>query len=235
MAHPLDAALADPWSALRVAFGDPLHPGGEAATEALLDRAGVGPGTRFLDVGCGAGNALALARVRGARAAGVERQPDAAGAVRGDLGALPVASAAVDVALAECVLCLADDVAAAAAELRRVLRPAGRLAVSDVVVDGTPPDLPTPIARALCLDGAPERRDLPGALESAGFAVEDRVDHRDDLLGMRDRAAERVDYRGLLAALGDRGRALLDGIDRLEAAIENGRVGYVSLVARPGT
>lgn len=233
MAHPLDAAVADPWNALRLTVGGPLHPGGEAATVDLLERAGVGPGTRLVDVGCGAGNALDLARDRGASAVGIDRQPGGIEAVRGDLAALPIADASVDVAIAECVLCLADDFGAAAGELRRVLQPGGRLAVSDVVLDGPPPDLPASIARALCLEGAPERRDLPGALAGAGFAVEGRRDHREDLLAMRDRVAGRIDYERLLRAFGDRGQTLLDGIERLEAAIEDGRVGYISVVARP--
>ena len=231
MAHPLDVAMADPWGALRLAVGEPLHPGGDRATEALLDRAGVGPDTRLLDVGCGAGGALAIARGRGALAVGVDRRTGGRGAVRGDLGRLPVGDAVVEVVLAECVLCLGDDLGAAAGEVHRVLRPGGRLALSDVVVEGDVPRLPPPIRSVLCLDGSRSRSELRAGLEAAGFAVGESVDHRDDLLAMRDRAARRVDYEGLLGALGDRGAALLDGIGRLEAAIESGRVGYVSLVA----
>ncbi|PSP93754.1 hypothetical protein BRC91_09190 [Halobacteriales archaeon QS_4_62_28] len=74
--------------------------------------------------------------------------------------ALPVSDGAVDVVLAECVLCLADDLDAALAETDRVLAPDGRLALSDVVVEGDVPDLPDPIARALCLTGSRERRSL---------------------------------------------------------------------------
>jgi hypothetical protein len=48
---------------------------------------------------------------------------------------------------------------------------------------------------------------------------------------MRDRATERVDYRGLLGLFGDRGRRILDGVDALEEAVEDRRVGYVSVVA----
>ena len=70
------------------------------------------------------------------------------------------------------------------------------------------------------------------AVEDAGFAVADVRDHRDDLLAMRDLVADRVDYERLLPLLGDRSDALLDGIRDLEAAAEDGRLGYVSLVAR---
>ncbi|MFB6303026.1 MAG: class I SAM-dependent methyltransferase [Haloferacaceae archaeon] len=239
MSHPVDALLADPWPALRLALGEPLHPGGRAATEALLDRADVGVGTRLLDAGCGAGTALDLARRRGARPVGIDRRPATeadseppSATVRGDVSRLPVRDGAVDVVLAECVLCLSPAVDRSLAEFRRVLTPGGRLALSDVVVDGDPPDLPAPLAEALCLTGPRSRGALRERVERAGFAVTDVRDHRDDLLAMRDRAARRLDYEALLGALGDRGRALRDGVARLERAVESGRVGYVSLVAR---
>lgn len=230
---PLDAAMADPWGALRFVLGEPLHPGGAEATEALLDRAGVTRGTRLLDVGCGAGGALSLARQRGARAVGLDRQPDTTseGVLRGDLTDLPVRDGSVDVVLAECVLCLSPALPRSLAEGRRVLDADGRLALSDVVVEGDPPELPAPIAEALCLTGPRGRAEVVARVERAGFAVDDVRDHREDLLAMRDRATDRVDYEGLLGALGDRGRELLEGVEQLEAAVESGRVGYVSLVA----
>jgi SAM-dependent methyltransferase len=239
VAHPVDALVSDPWGTLRLVLGEPLHPGGAEATASLLDRAGVGEGTRLVDAGCGAGGAVALARDRGALAIGVDRRAgtdadgDAGGTiVRGDLGHLPLRDAAVDVVLAECAICLSDSIDASLAEARRVVGDGGRLALSDVVVDGDPPDLPDAIAEALCLTGPRGRDELVARVERAGFAVaEDVRDHREDLLAMRDRAAERVDYAGLLGSLGARGRRLLEGVRELEAAVESGRVGYVSMVA----
>jgi hypothetical protein len=68
-------------------------------------------------------------------------------------------------------------------------------------------------------------------VSAAGFAVRELHDHREDLLATRDRMQERVDYESLLGVLGARGQRLLEGIEALEAAVEDGRVGYVSLVA----
>ncbi len=231
MQNPLDAALANPWGALRRVLGDPLHPGGTDATRRLLDRADVGADTRLLDAGCGAGEALELARDRGARAVGLDQDPSGSGTVRGDLAALPVRGHSVDVVLSECVLCLADDLDAALAESRRVLDPGGRLALSDVVVDGDVPDLPDPVARALCLTGKRERGALLERIEAAGFTVGEVKDHREDLLAMRDQVDDAVDYEGLLGLFGARGDRLLSGIDELETAVEDGRISYVSLVA----
>ena len=231
MAGLLDAMLANPWATLDAMVEGPLHPGGRDATADLLDRAGVGEGRRLLDVGCGAGDALALADERGAEAWGLDRSPGADRAVVGDAAALPLQEESVDVVLAECVLCL-TDLERALGEAERVLAPGGRLALSDVVVDGERPDLPAELARAFCLTGARRRETLIDRIETAGFTIEETRDHREDLLAMRDRVAARVDYEGLLGVMCERGRDLRAGVADLEAAVEDGRVGYVSVVAR---
>jgi SAM-dependent methyltransferase len=230
MAGLLDAALSNPWGMLDTMLAGPLHPGGTEATAALLDRAGVGPSTRLLDVGCGAGDALSVARDRGADALGIDPEPSTDRAVQGDAMALPIKGGSVDVLLAECVLCLTDlDVALA--EANRVLADGGRLALSDVVVDGDRPDVPDAAADALCLTGARSRDRLTGRVEAAGFTVADTANHHDDLLAMRDRVTDRVDYEGLLGMMGERGQRALSAIEAIEAAVEAGDISYVSLVA----
>ena len=148
----LDAALANPWGTLDTVLDGPLHPGGTEATAQLLDRADVGSGTRLLDVGCGAGDALTVARQRGADALGLDPDPSSNTdrVVWGDATALPIRDGAVDVLLAECVLCL-TDLPVALGEAHCVLDSGGRLALSDVIVDGDGPVVPYPIAEALCL------------------------------------------------------------------------------------
>jgi arsenite methyltransferase len=226
----LDAALANPWGTLDTFLDGPLHPGGTEATARLLDRAGVGSGTRVLDVGCGAGHALTVARERGADAVGIDPSPETDRAIRGDAMALPVRDDCVDVLLAECVLCL-TDLPVALAEAHRVLDDGGRLALSDVVVADDGPAIPDPVAGALCLDGARSRDRLRANLTDAGFEVQSVDDHHDDLLAMRDRVTDRVDYEGLLGLMGERGRRALDAIETVERAVERGEVSYVSVVA----
>lgn len=226
----VQAAIRNPYAALRLVLGDPLHPGGQSATEDLLDRAQVHAGTRLVDLGCGAGGALGLARDRGATAIGLDRQPGQ-GQVCGTLDRLPLADEWFDVALSECAICLADDLEAALAEAHRILVPGGRLALSDVTLTQPLEHVPAPMAKALCLTGQRHPDDLIGHLEAAGFEVTSRRDHRDELLAMRDEIAGKVDYEGLLGALGQRGRPLLAAVEEIETAVEDGTLGYVSLVA----
>lgn len=231
MEHPLAAMLTDPWQLLELALDGPLHPGGRDATEQLLDRAAVNEETRVLDIGCGAGESLHLARDRGARAIGLDRAPTTAGSVQGDMTSLPFRDDSFDVVLGECVLCLSPALDRTLSGVERVLKPGGRLALSDVTVEGEPPELPPPIDELLCLDGPRERAHIRQQIRNAGFEIDDVRTHRDDLLAMRDRIEDNLDYERLVTALGDRGADLRDGVEELEEAVVSGRIGYVSIVA----
>jgi hypothetical protein len=99
-----------------------------------------------------------------------------------------------------------------------------------MTVDGKVPSLPPRLERTLCLSGRRDESWIVDRIEGAGFTVHDRRDHHDDLLELRDDLAQRVDYEGLLGLLDD-GGAVAAGVERLESAVENGTVGYVSVVA----
>ena len=228
----LETALSKPWATLQTVLDGPLHPGGREATEGLLDRAGVTAGTRLLDVGCGAGESVTVARERGAAAIGLDHNPSGDGAVRGEMTQLPFRDESVDVVLAECVMCLASDREQALAEAHRILKPNGSLAVSDVVVEGSVPDLPQPIVQALCLQQSRSRASTLAGIENAGFAVEDVRDHNEELLEMQDRIANKINYEAMLPLLGERGAAILDGIQNAEAAVDDGEISYISVRAK---
>jgi SAM-dependent methyltransferase len=112
--------------------------------EALVAAAAPQPGERVLDIACGTGNAALLAAARGAEVVGVDaaqrllavaRERAAAAGVSaeflaGDLLALPVRDASVDVALSVFGVIFAADPGAAVGEVARVLRPGGRAFVS---------------------------------------------------------------------------------------------------------
>lgn len=110
------------------------------AVEPTLDAAGVGPGMRVLDVCTGPGILAEAALARGAEAVGLDFAPAwvaaARGRVRGaefiegDAQALPFPDAAFDAVVCGFGIIHLPDPAAALAEMRRVLRPGGRAAVS---------------------------------------------------------------------------------------------------------
>jgi sarcosine/dimethylglycine N-methyltransferase len=132
---------------------DEFHALGRPATMALADLAGVERGARVVDVGAGLGGpARYLAATYGARVTAVEptaRFRDACAeltrragladlvhVVDGSATKLPVAAASMDLVWMQAVAISVADKGAMARELRRVLRPGGRLAFFDSVARG---------------------------------------------------------------------------------------------------
>ena len=90
---------------------------------------------------------------------------------QGYLEDLPVESNTVDVIISNCVINLAPDKSRVFAEAFRVLKPGGKLAVSDIVTDGP---LPERVKKSLsawagCVAGAVEATDYIGMMEAVGF------------------------------------------------------------------
>ncbi len=169
-----------------------------------VGRAGLRPGEVVLDLGAGGGLDVILAARqvgpagavygldlsagmtrlarRNLRGAGLEN----VGLILGDLEAIPLRPGSVDVIISNCVINLTPGKVRALFEACRVLKPGGRLVVSDIVVDPDLNGLPVKereIRSALswtgCLAGALTTGQYRAFLEAAGFrAINIRIDYR---------------------------------------------------------
>jgi SAM-dependent methyltransferase len=93
----------------------------------------------------------------------------------GEIEHLPIADATVDVILSNCVINLSPEKLAVFTEAFRVLKPGGRLAISDVVATGPIPEAMRQQATAIasCISGAALIDDIEAMLAQAGFTKVD--------------------------------------------------------------
>ena len=150
----------------------------------------IAPGETVLDLGSGAGFDAFLAAARvgpTGRVIGVDMTPEMiekarANAARagyanvefraGDIEALPVADESVDLVISNCVLNLAPNKRRAFREIARVLKPGGRIAIADLVLDQPLPAALRDDANAYCscVGGAISRGSYLRGLRAAGLA-----------------------------------------------------------------
>jgi arsenite methyltransferase len=109
---------------------------------------------------------LALARANQAKA-GVTNVEF----LKGDIENIPLPNRSVDVIISNCVINLAADKRRVLAEAYRVLKPGGRLAVSDIVVRG---EMPASVRESMqlwvgCIAGALSEEEFTGILADSGF------------------------------------------------------------------
>jgi 7,8-dihydro-6-hydroxymethylpterin dimethyltransferase len=153
------------------------------------------PGQRVLDLGCGTGVECFIASGlvgQSGQVTGVdmldsmlELSERAAGGVAANLGyrnvefkkgyleELPMPDSSTDVIISNCVINLSPHKRRTFAEIFRVLRPGGRLVISDVVCE-TEPDAAIrndEVLRGECISGAFTQRDLFRILEESGFVA----------------------------------------------------------------
>ena len=108
------------------------HPGGEGHTRRMLELAALPQGARILDMGAGAGETLRLLRARGFDAVGIDLLPRAPEVLCADFLAAPFPEGSFDAVLSQCAFFVSGDVPGALREAKRLLKPGGKLLLSDV-------------------------------------------------------------------------------------------------------
>jgi arsenite methyltransferase len=109
---------------------------------------------------------LALARQNAARAGAANVE-----FVKGQIEAVPLPDASVDVVISNCVINLSVDKPAVLAEMFRVLVPGGRIGISDIVAEDqmSPADRAAAGSYVGCIAGALSRAEYLAGLAAAGF------------------------------------------------------------------
>jgi SAM-dependent methyltransferase len=185
-----DAATLDalPEAAVEKSFGCG-HP---------LQFAGVQPGQTVLDIGSGAGIDCFIASKKvgpTGKVIGLDMTPAMLETARrnareggytnvefrqGDAENMPLEDSSVDWVISNCVINLAPDKRKVFAEINRVLKPGGRISISDIVADALPDIVRRDsLAYCGCVGGAITTDEFVSWLTQAGM-VDVRIDHRLD-------------------------------------------------------
>lgn len=239
--------------AVALILGESYHPGGLDLTRRLARSLDLRRGQKVLDVASGPGaTAFLLAAEFGVAVEGVDLGDQSVAAANekaaanglsdqvrftvGDAERLPMEDESVDAVVCECAFCTFPDKSTAAAEMARVLKPGGRIGITDVALD---PDrlhdeLKTLAGWVACLADARPVDQYVELLADAGLKVTVREAH-DEALG---RMIEQIDAR--LMAFRMAKVPALEGIDFDTArqrtalaaqAVRDGIAGYTLLIA----
>jgi arsenite methyltransferase len=236
-------------------LGDAYHPGGLILSRRLAEALTLGHGHRMLDVACGRGTtALMLAQEYDVAVHGVDLLPanvalaTGAAAAAGladrirftcaDAERLPFPDGGFDAVICECAFCTFPDKRTAAAELTRVLRPGGRVGITDITADPDrlPAELTSLAAWVACVADARPLEEYAAMLTATGLRITRMERHDAAAARMVDQIEARLTVvrltaRAQAAALGldfDRAPAVLAAA---KAALAGGVLGYGLLVA----
>lgn len=181
--------------AVKYLLGDSFHPGGLDLTKKLGQAIALQENDQVLDIASGEGtSAFFMAQTFGCMVTGVDlsranlelAQKKAAenGLHKvffrlGDAEKLPVANKEFSSVISECAFCTFPDKKTAAAEMYRVLKPGGKVGITDMVVEQEtlPEEMKTLLYHAACVADARTAEGYIGILESAGFRNLQYFDH----------------------------------------------------------
>ncbi|MDR3439968.1 DVU_1556 family methyltransferase [Telmatospirillum sp.] len=211
--------------------GQALRPGGSQLTARAVFCGAWQPGERVIDVGCGRGVTLDYLRQCGLHAIGIDTsaqalrlaKTDELSVIQASGDDLPFDSDSLDGVLAECSFSLLPDAAKALAEFHRVLRPGGRLVITDLYARN--PEALGQTSVPPCLSGMLEKKKIARDLENVGFGVDTWEDHSDVLKAF---LARFIFEYGSLDALWGKAAAATTWSD----VARDIRPGYALLVAR---
>ena len=241
----------------RLILGETLHPGGLALTHRLGRLMEIQRDDWVVDLASGRGiSAMAVSRAFHCRVIGLEygrtaavqalaasRQASAAPQayfLQGDAENPPLALGRFDAALCECSMSIFPEKFRAVREIKRLLRPGGRVGISDVTVEpgSLPRELEGTVGQVLCLSGALNVTGYRKLLEEGGLVLQHQEDASSEILKLLDELESKL---GMATAWGNWFSAGLPEIEALQSApelllrlrtlVQDGKLGYWLFVA----
>jgi hypothetical protein len=240
---------------VQAVLGESWHPGGLALTRALAKEISLSRDDHVLDIACGRGaSALMLAQVFKCRVTGVDtsataidqarrearryRLENLVSFVQADATSLAFPAATFSAVFCECATSLFTDRRSAFGELARMLRPGGRLALSDVTFrpQALPEPIDSPLAQALCIPLGMGPEAYAQLLEESGFVLQRQTDYSGTIAQLLDKVESLL---GLAQQPALAGQADGEPLRRIVAALhcarqllQQGDLGYCAFIAQ---
>ncbi len=157
----------------------------------------------------------------------------------GDAERLPLRENSFTAAISECSMCLMPESRSGLREIFRVLKPGGRMGITDIVVNGPiPSDLEETLMRFLCVSSEISWSKYETVIEAESFDRVEMTDQSGSLNELLETLRKRLFLAELLTAVGK----LSIGKDRLDqgkhlvslakVAVEQGRLMYAMITAQ---
>ena len=231
---------------------DIFHPGGPELTRRTIAAMNLHPGASIADLGCGTGtSALMLAEDPGLNISAIDLSADnirraqarlpAGNSMPGsvqfqqaDVHELPFEDGQFDGVLAECTFSLFPDQNRVLDEVKRILKPAGQLAITDMAVGGPlPDDIASIIAPWTCLVDAVDQQAYTDKFTGAGFEIKEFCDESAGLLSLIQLLKRKLLLLGVGSVLSGVNVPSFDigeikfWLDRVTTEVEKGNIRYL--------
>ncbi|MCL4439870.1 MAG: methyltransferase domain-containing protein [Firmicutes bacterium] len=237
-------------------LGESFHPGGVDLTEKLGCTLGLDSSDTVLDVASGQGTSsvfiartfccsvtgvdLSRANIEISEKKAVDNNVSNVWFRCGDAEELPASDGEFSVVVSECAFCTFPDKETAAKEMYRVLKPGGRIGITDMTVDQEklPEDMKTMLYHAACIADARTTGEYIDILAGAGFKNLKAHDYSYTLTEMLDSVRKRLLLAELAVGLKklDLGEVDFKEVKKLlveaEVLIKQGVIGYVMITGR---
>jgi ubiquinone/menaquinone biosynthesis C-methylase UbiE len=232
-----------------------LHPGGLELTERLAKLAGITQNSLVMDIAGGWGTSaifltkqfqctmvnldLSSQMIRSAKNYAETVNPlNQVFFTVGDAEYLPFKDESFDIIMSECSLCLFPSKKTALAEMFRVIKPEGVVAVSDVTLSDAPRELNTQLLHLSCIAGAESLKSLETLFTETGYRRVRSIDVSEVIKDLYVRIQQKASYLKPILRILFNGNNELDYSElnaigtTLEQLVIQDKLGYGLIIAK---
>jgi len=243
--------------AVKLIFGQSLHPGGLDLTKELGEKLGIIKNSKVLDIACGIGtSAIFLAKNFGCKVIGIDlAKKNVEEAIinsnkkgvselvnfkLGDAEKINFADESFDFVISECSFCLFPDKQKASMEMYRVLKKNGKLGLNDVVVRSELPEkMKNIIYNFICIQDAKSEDEYKNIIERSGFKNFYLEDKKDEILNLLEGIRKKIFVLEIVKGIKKMNleidlNSVKENLKEIKDCVDNNIISYSLMTAEKG-